>query len=134
MVQMSIVQTRKENHRCGGLVVSQLLIPSPLTVILPLQLSQPPPSRFSPVLLSTNLPLPSLPHPHSPLLHLSLLVMGHMAIIEYLMASGANHLQADRDGNTPLHAACMKGNMPIIMYLVHRYNSVDHNTRNVAGQ
>ena len=60
--------------------------------------------------------------------------MGHMAIIEYLMASGANHLQADRDGNTPLHAACMKGNMPIIMYLVHRYNSVDHNTRNVAGQ
>ena len=31
-----------------------------------------------------------------------------MAIIECLLAAGANHLQPDRDGNTPLHAACMK--------------------------
>ena len=57
-----------------------------------------------------------------------------MAIIECLLAAGANHLQPDRDGNTPLHAACMKGNMSIILLLVHRYNSRDHNIRNTSGQ
>ena len=57
-----------------------------------------------------------------------------MAIIECLLAAGANHLQPDRDGNTPLHAACMKGNMRVITFLVHRYNSRDHNIRNISGQ
>ena len=86
-------------------------------------------SFFHSLISPSRLPLPSPPFPS---IH-RLSVMGHVAIIESLLTAGANPLQPDRDSNNPLHAACMTGRLPAIMFLVHRYNGLQHNHRNNAG-
>ena len=58
-----------------------------------------------------------------------LLQYGHLDIVQYLHAQGADIEKADNEGRTPLHACCERGHLHIAEYLVSQGADVNRAMR-----